>query len=228
LLILLVAGLVVAAVGVLVNVLENLRIRQRSGVRSDEQASVTLKGLSVTLKGAGLALIVPGLVAVGFAGLKLADMGPHIGTSPPGTSPPTTTQVAPGSPASSAAWLDELSPVDGQTKFTGVFVLAGRDVPHGVGFDTYGNEPRQVTYDIGGHYSELQVALAIGDIYKAPAHLDILGDGTSLLSGGVDVTPNGQVINKAVNVTGVRRLKLVATVASGEAQAMFANPRLVP
>lgn len=42
------------------------------------------------------------------------------------------------------------------------------------------------------------------------------------LSGGVDVTPNGQLISKTVNLTGVRRLTLIATTsAEVYAQAMF-------
>jgi hypothetical protein len=74
--ILLVAGLALVARGVLANLLDT-RTRQRAGLRSDEQATATWKGVSVTLKGAGLALIVPGLLLAGFAALHLADAGSH-------------------------------------------------------------------------------------------------------------------------------------------------------
>src|SRR5712691_3369558 len=48
--ILLVAGLALVARGVLANLLDT-RTRQRAGLRSDEQATATWKGVSVTLKG---------------------------------------------------------------------------------------------------------------------------------------------------------------------------------
>jgi hypothetical protein len=126
------------------------------------------------------------------------------------------------------AWLDELPPADGYADYTGVFQAGGQDVAHGVGFRTLGFLQSQVGYNIGGHYSQLQVSLAIGDAYQAAAHLDIFGDGKSLLSGGVDVypNPNSPLINKTVNVAGVQHLVLFATTSSTVAQAMFGNAKL--
>ena len=86
--------------------------------------------------------------------------------------------------------------------FTGLFAVGGPDVLHGVGLGAYSGSPIQVTYDIGGHYSELRVGLAIGDKWPYPAHLDILGDDASLLSGGVDITHSGQIISKTPSLAG--------------------------
>jgi hypothetical protein len=168
------------------------------------------------------------LIATTNSNLYVQAMFGNFGLVPSDLSA-TPTPPPPASPASATASLDDLAPIQGKPDYTGVSAVGGRDVLHGVGLSVVAGSPRQVSYDIGGHYSQLQVGLAIGDDLPGPAHLDILGDGMSLLSGGVDVTPNGQLISKTVNLAGVRRLDLIATTNSNlYAEAMFGNPKLVP
>ncbi len=95
---------------------------------------------------------------------------------------------APVSPASEAAWLDDLPPVDTKPDYVGLFVVKGRSVAHGVGFRTFSGSPHEVSYDLGGHYATFTAELAIGDKdFAGSASFDILGDGTSLLPSGVVV-----------------------------------------
>src|SRR5437763_775862 len=78
------------------------------------------------------------------------------------------------SPAPSAAWLDELAPVDGKPDYVGLFSVKGRSIAHGVGFQTYSGSPHQASYDLGGHYATFTVDLAIGDKdSKDSAYFDI-------------------------------------------------------
>jgi hypothetical protein len=224
----------------------------RSPEGRKEETALSWHGFNLIFRAAGISVVVIGVLLAGFAAPHLVDAGPHASIpptasptdtsspevtasaaiSPSGASSPTTPTPTPTfSPASSAVWLDELAVAQGSPSpfSTGLTQLGGRDIPHEVGILAWAGSPTEVDYDIGGHYSQLQVALAIGDQHQAPAHLDIVGDGRSLLSGGVDVSPNGQLTSEAVNVAGVRRLALIATtISNGPALAMFCNPKLVP
>lgn len=148
----------------------------------------------------------------------------------PPTAKTTATTAAPAQPqASTEQWLDNLQPTSGTPDYTGPFAVNGNDIPHGVGFSVIKGKAYSATYNIGGHYSEFSVVLAIGDENPNPAHLDILGDGRSLIGGGVDVVPNGELVSKMVSVKGVRQLTLVATTNQGSfSQAMFGDPLLLP
>jgi hypothetical protein len=188
---------------------------------------VAVLTLIVAVLGVLVNAIVPVLVAHGdFNGSeakrsRLTSPSTQFSNRSPSTQP---------SPSSlTAAWLDELSPVDGHATYTCVLSAGGRDIPHGVGFDAGPSPASRVSYDLGGHYATFEVDLAIGGVdYQFPAHFDVLGDGTSLLSGGVDVAPTSGLVHKSISVAGVRRLTLVATATDCCPLAIFGNPRIVP
>ena len=157
-----------------------------------------------------------------------AEVVPSFGT-------PIETTMAPSSPASAPAWLDGTSPTGGRLDFPsssypGPFTVSGHAIPHAVGFFVSPGSPGQVIYDIGGHYTSLIVDFSIGDQDAAnPVHFDILGDGSLLLSGGVDATPAARTVRKTVTVTGVRQLTLTAsTTTTGSVQALFGRAEVVP
>jgi len=119
--------------------------------------------------------------------------------------------------------------VSGHPDYNGPAAVGGKDVLHCVGFDTSSGQVASVTYDLGGHYTTLGVRLAIGDFRaRLAAHFDVLGDGTSLLSGGVDVSPSVDPIDKTVSVSGVRRLALVTSIQSSYTQTLFCNAQVAP
>jgi hypothetical protein len=157
-----------------------------------------------------------------------AEVMPSLGT-------PIETTTAPSSLASAPAWLDGMSPTGGRLDFPsssypGPFTVSGHAIPHTVGFFVSPGSPGQVIYDIGGHYTTLIVDFSIGDQDNVnPVHFDILGDGSLLLSGGVDATPAARTVRKTVTVTGVHQLSLTAsTTTTGSVQALFGRAEVVP
>lgn len=180
------------------------------------------RGILIAVAVIVVALVVFGVVeAIGSPHKTASSTTTTTGTGTSTTTGSTTPVFTP------AVYLDQLTPVSGQTDSTGIQTVGGKDVSHGVAFNVSSGTAEQAAYDIRGRYTKLTVQLGIGDQFQNPAHADILGDGTSLLNGGVDLVPNGELISEAISVAGVKTLTLVATTSQQSyAQVVFGNPLL--
>jgi serine/threonine protein kinase len=167
------------------------------------------------------------VVSTSYSGYLEGVFGNARLSPPAGAVTPTTTPSA--TPAGSPAWLTDLSP-SGQPAAAGALTVGGKDLTHAVGLDAANSSPTHIDYTLGGRYTTLRVDLAIGDKYGGgAAHIDILGDGSSLLSGGVDLSSTSGIRHESVSLVGVQTLTLVVTTAhSGYVEAVFGNAQVAP
>ena len=90
--------------------------------------------------------------------------------------------------------------------------MSGIPYAHSVAMGTVGGS--SVEYDLGRHYRRLQATIGLRDDSGSSdqVKIEVFGDGRSLFS---QVMAIGQAAPLDVDVTGVLRLKLSATLVSG-------------